>query len=76
MTFTTDMTLERETKGAVRYAEDQSDPLYLLGTLYLRGELGEYFRRRADGEFTFQTFTDGEKPDPDPLRRIRHGCLE
>lgn len=41
-----------------------------------RGELGEYFRRRADGEFTFQTFTDGEKPDPDPLSRIRHGCLE
>lgn len=36
MTLTTDMTLERETKGAVRYAEDQSDPLYLLGTLYLR----------------------------------------
>lgn len=36
MTFTTEMQLERETKGAVRYAEDQSDPLYLLGTLYLR----------------------------------------
>ena len=36
MTFTTDMTFERETKGAVRYAEDQSDPLYLLDTLYLR----------------------------------------
>ena len=36
MTFTTEMQLERETKGAIRYAEDQSDPLYLLVTLYLR----------------------------------------
>ncbi len=36
MIFTTDMTLERETKVAVRYAEDQDNPLYLIGTLYLR----------------------------------------
>lgn len=36
MSFETELTFEKETKGAVRYAEDQSDPLYLLGTLYLR----------------------------------------
>lgn len=36
MTFTTELMLERETKGAVRYAEDQNDPLYLFGTLYVR----------------------------------------
>lgn len=30
------MTLERETKGALRYAADTSDPLYLIDTLYLR----------------------------------------
>ena len=31
------MTLNKETKGAVRYEEPTSDnPLYLVGTLYLR----------------------------------------